>query len=523
MTRVRAGGVVLAAGLLAGGNVGPVAHAGAPAPQASVSGAVRAPAVAGQFYPSNAQRLRHAVEGFLRDAVPATATDARVLIVPHAGLVFSGQIAADAWAQVRAEPWDTIVILGTNHTAGNFDGASVYDGAAWRTPLGTVAIDREMGAALVAADVGARWDRRHHEREHSIEVQVPFVQVLFPSARILPVVVSCGDTGACGRIGRALAAATAGRRALIVASSDLSHYPDAAQARRVDTATLEALTSSSGVLGLLRQEAALRADDPPTAGLATYACGLPPIVVAVEAARELGARRATVISYAHSGDTAAGERDRVVGYGAVAYSRGEPGADTRALVAPRPDSETPLDVEDRRALLRLARETIARRLASETLPLARSPNPRLLREAGVFVTLTVRGELRGCVGRLVPEGSLQRLTGAMAAQAAFADPRFPPLRPGELDTIEIEVAVLTPLTAVAKPDDIVVGRHGVVLTVGDRSAVFLPYVAVQEGWSRTTLLDELARKAGLAASVWRGPKARLQTFEVEAFKEADVR
>jgi AmmeMemoRadiSam system protein A len=204
----------------------------------------------------------------------------------------------------------------------------------------------------------------------------------------------------------------------------------------------------------------------------------------------------------------------------MAFSRGAPGADTTALAARPADGQTLLDASDKQILLRLARETVSRQLTSGTLPLPRSASPRLLREAGAFVTLKSRGALRGCIGRLLPDGTLIRTVSAMAREAAFNDPRFRPVSARELGDIEIEISVLTPMRAVRGPDDIVLGRDGVVLRVGDRTAVFLPYVATEQGWAKTELLDNLALKAGLPVSAWRSSNARFQTFQSDVFSEA---
>lgn len=269
--------------------------------------------------------------------------------MPHAGYLFSGQIAADAFVQVSRMAVDTVVILGANHTTAGFDRASVYDGDALRTPLGTVQVDRELAMALVQDGDLAVPDRRLHEREHSVEVHVPFVQRVFPGARVVPVVVATGDPEACARFGRVLADAVRGRRALIVASSDLAHYPPAEAAARVDAATLERVARMD-VGGLVRAERGVGSEVTP--GLVTRACGLGPILVAIEAARRLGAARGIVLSYANSSAVAVGTLDRVVGYGAVAFAPGHGEPDLAALNRPRPDASGQLTAADRQVCWR---------------------------------------------------------------------------------------------------------------------------------------------------------------------------
>ena len=508
-------GAILVVGLTLAACLGTHAPAAAPGQNA------RPPAVAGQFYPSDAAKLKAAIEGYLRDALPPRVENTVAIVVPHAGYAFSGQIAADAYAQVAGQRFDTVVILGANHTGNGYQRMSVFDGSGFQTPLGVAPVDRELAAAIVKEGAGAVFDSSAHTSEHSIEVQVPFVQQVFPKAKIVPIVVGLAEPEACARFGRALGKALQGARVLIIASSDLSHYPAQRDAVATDARTLEAIASLNPDA---LSAAVARAEDAHVSNLVTSACGEGAIRVAIEAARVLGANRGTVVSYANSGDTAAGEPGRVVGYGAVVFSRGgERGSDTAALKRPVPDASGALGTADKRVLLRLARETIVRYLAAEMTPLPRGGSPKLLREAGTFVTLKEHGELRGCIGRLQGEGTLIRLVSAMAQESAFGDPRFSPLRVGEMKDIEIEVSVLTPMKSVAGPTDIIIGRDGVVLRVGDRSAVFLPQVATEQGWSREQMLNELALKAGLPERAWRDTKAQFLTFQADVFSEATIR
>ena len=257
------------------------------------------------------------------------------------------------------------------------------------------------------------------------------------------------------------------------------------------------------------------------AGLVTGACGEAPVLAAMAAAREMGATRGTVVSYANSGDVAVGDPGRVVGYGAVVFTNGPPGADTAALDLPRDDGVPgPLDAADKRALLALARETIRRYLETGTIPLSRGLSARARAPRGAFVTLTRDGALRGCIGRMAPDARLDRVVGAMALEAALSDPRFPPVAAAELAGLRIEISVLTPMRPVSGPGDVVVGRDGVLLSKDGRSAVFLPQVATEQGWGRDEMLDNLCLKAGLPAGSWRSG-AKLSVFQADVFREGE--
>ncbi len=481
---------------------------------------VRPPAVAGQFYPGDSRQLGEAIAAYLADARPALGERPVVMIAPHAGYIYSGQIAADSYRQASDFDYEVVVILGTNHTQPPFEGVSIFDGAGYRTPLGVAEIDRQTTAALLRADPSFTFRLAAHEREHSVEVQVPFLQTVLPGVKIVAAVVGSSSGDLAAKLGRALATVLAGRKALVIASSDLSHYPAADDARQADGALLRAVVSRepATVRSAIGKQLSERRP-----ALSTCACGEGPILAAIHVANLLNARGAHVISYAHSGEAAVGSPDRVVGYGAVIFTTGSAASDAAALdPPPAAPPDAPLTNTDRQALLAMARETIQRYLTTETTPLARDHRPTLNRKQGVFVTLEKHGELRGCIGHLAEDRPLCQVVGAMALQAAFNDRRFGALQWSEWPEIEIEISVLTPLRKIAGPEEIVVGRDGVVIRKNGRSAVFLPQVAPEQGWDREQMLAQLCRKAGLAADAWR-EGATLLTFQAEVFHEAPIR
>jgi AmmeMemoRadiSam system protein A len=328
------------------------------------------------------------------------------------------------------------------------------------------------------------------------------------------VIVASADEAVTTRLGQALATVLAGRKALIVASTDLSHYPSAADAETVDGKTLAAMASLD--------PARLRATIRETMGrgvsdLGTCACGEAPVLAAMEAARLLGAKSGEVISYANSGQTPLGASAHVVGYGAVAFTRQARAAVVEPVRSDPPYSETFTPAEQK-ALLDFAQQSITRMLATGTPPLARGFSESLQQKRGVFVTLKKHGELRGCIGHTEPDAPLCRLVGAMAINAAIGDPRFMPVQADELPGIDIEISVLTRLKEVKQVEDIAIGRDGVVLTKGGKSALFLPQVAPEQGWDRPTMLDHLCNKAGMERGCWR-EGARFATFQAIVFGE----
>jgi len=392
----------------------------------------------------------------------------------------------------------------------------VYQGAGYATPLGLASIDQELAAALLRSDGGASFEPAAHESEHSVEVQLPFVQVAFPQARIVAAVVGDPDPELAERFGQALAAALEGRRALVVASSDLSHYPDYDDANDVDRQVLAAVASldpgavESAITEQMRQR---------RPGLSTCACGEGPMLVAMAAARALGARRGVALSYANSGDTAFGETSRVVGYGAVAFTAGRGSTSLEALAPVRAAGKADtLAPADREYLLGLARGTVEQYLLTGTVPLPRGDSPALWRRQGAFVTLNKQGHLRGCIGHMAENAPLALIVSRMALQAALRDTRFAPVQAEELAALEVEISVLTPFARVSGPEAILVGRDGVVVEKGGRRAVYLPQVAPEQGWDRDEMLGHLCQKAGLATECWQ-QNAELYTFQAEVFGE----
>jgi AmmeMemoRadiSam system protein B/AmmeMemoRadiSam system protein A len=485
----------------------------------------RRPAVAARFYPGAAKPLEGAVRAYLEDALPPQDARPLALISPHAGYIYSGQIAADAYRQAMGHEYDVIVVLGTNHTTAGFDGVSIYPGTGYRTPLGLAEIDRELASRLTAADPAFTYQPAVHTQEHSVEVQIPFVQVAFPGIKIVTAVVGRPEPELCVRLGKALVKVLEGRKPLIVASSDLSHYPDYGDAVPTDLEVLEAIVTRDPFRVHATMEARVRRGVP---GLSTSACGEAPILAVIQAARDLGAGRGIVISYANSGDTAVGDHSRVVGYGAVAFLHGDSGPTVTApppVVPAVPKQITTakaLEAAERRALLAFARESIERFLTTQTAPLARGYAPSLAREQGVFVTLKKNGHLRGCRGSLRPDLPLYQLVGVMALQSAFNDPRFPAVERDEWDAIDLEISLLTPMKPVPGVESVRVGRDGVWLGKNGRSAVYLPEVAVEMGWDRAEMMDHLCRKAGLPVGCWR-QGATLETFQSELLKEAGTK
>jgi hypothetical protein len=276
---------------------------------------VRPSAIAGTWYPGTADAVRAEVDRYLAQVPGGAAPPGRLvaLIAPHAGLRYSGPVAAHAYALLRARPAATVVLVGPSHRTA-FAGSAVFAAGAFETPLGQAGVDADLADALIAADPSAvRADAGPHRDEHSLEMQLPFAQRLLPAAQIVPVLMGRQSRADVDALAAALARALPGRDALLVASSDLSHYLPAPQANAVDARVVEDVRELAADRLMTRLEHG-----------SNVACGGGPMVAVMKAACALGADTATVLRYADSGDAGERDRSRVVGYLAAALSAAAP-------------------------------------------------------------------------------------------------------------------------------------------------------------------------------------------------------
>jgi len=460
----------------------------------AAEGGVRKPVVAGRFYPAPARALRREVEGYLRDSGVDPLPGVRALVSPHAGYPYSGPVAGAAFAAVERGGYDRVVVIAPSHQYA-FEGVSAYLGEAYETPLGRLKVDLEALARL-AGELGTLAHHpRAHAAEHALEVQLPFVQVALGDVGLVPLVM--GDQGkpTALLLGEALARTFPDERTLVVASSDLSHYHEDSVARVLDGVLISHVRSFEPK-GLLESIDAGR----------TAACGGGPLAAAMFFARAVGAASSRVLSYATSGDTS-GDRSHVVGYLAAVFH----GAQTET-------DDHDLDRLERRELLSLARRALEAHFAGDEPPELTNPSRRLRQKRGAFVTLTRRGNLRGCIGYIHVERPLWRVVREMAVAAATGDPRFAPVRADELAELHLEISVLSPIEPLGDPADVVVGRHGLIVRREGRSGLLLPQVPVEQGWNREEFLDHTCLKAGLEAGCWR-EGAELYCFTAQVFGE----
>jgi hypothetical protein len=261
-------------------------------------------------------------------------------------------------------------------------------------------------------------------------------------------------------------------------------------------------------------------------------CSQGSVMTALAAAQRMGADRASILHYANSGDVPVGQRDQVVGYGAVAIWQSQDGAVTPATQFPafdvQPAAESgpaellSLSPEAQEELLVLARQTVTQFLETETFPSFHTDDPALLQPLGAYVTYEKQGELRGCVGRIEADRPAFLNVQYAAVAAALADSRFPAIAPEELKELDIEITLLEPLRQVESPDEIQIGRDGVLMRVGaDKGALYLPQVPPEQGWDLHATLLNLCRKSGLPDNAWQRDDARFYAFTGQSFAEGE--
>ena len=472
---------------------------------------VRKPAVAGSFYPADPVNLKTQLAGFFEAvADKSPKKNIAALIVPHAGYVFSGEVAASAFAKLDPnQTWERIFLIGTSHRE-SLNGASVYKKGEFQTPLGNVKVDAETANKLIKENRNFSFIGAAHEREHSLEVQLPFLQFYLKKPfRIVPIIIGTQSAETCENIATALRPYFSGKNLFII-STDFSHYPGYADAVKYDKITGNAIASNNPEQFI---DALLSNSKSKIQGLATSCCGWSSVLTLLYLTSEDPEVKFEHIKYQNSGDTPYGDKVQVVGYHSFIITRNN-----------QQTGNYKLSEKSKRFLLETARRSIESGLKNKPLSIYDSADfPQdLLTPCGAFVTLEKSGKLRGCVGRFTANEPLWKVVQEMARAAAFQDTRFDPVRQTEMKDIEIEISVLTPLRKIKSVDEFDVKRHGIYMIKGTQSGTFLPQVAKETGWSREDLLGHCARdKAGIGWDGWKD--AELYVYEALIFNEKEIK
>lgn len=463
--------------------------------------------LAGSWYPGDKAELKVLLESYM-DAAKAEKISGQLfaIISPHAGYQFSGPVAAYGFKTAQNKNIKTVIVIGFSHRK-RFNGISVYSEGVWRTPLGDVQVDEKLAGQLISQNRRLRFEPELFDGENSVEMQIPFVQIALKDAKIIPIAFGTQDYKDAEILADALAAILKDRRdVLIVASTDLSHYHSYDEANSID----------NGLIAILKKMKAMDLYSGAVTGKCEL-CGLMPVTATLLTSEKLGFDGIKILKYANSGDTF-GDKSRVVGYlSAAIYKKG---IKDKEMVAGKEKKSAILNATQKKRLLQIARESLTSYVKDGKKKTFSESDPVLTQNMGAFVTLHEKGELRGCIGNMVGRGPLYKTVADMAIEAATGDPRFTALSPEEIDKVDVEISVLSPLKKVSGYEDVTIPGDGVLIKSGFRSGVFLPQVATEAGWNREQFLTYLcAHKAGISPEAWKDPKTEIYVFSAEVFGE----
>ncbi|MCM8775144.1 MAG: AmmeMemoRadiSam system protein B [Candidatus Omnitrophica bacterium] len=474
---------------------------------------IRKPVVSGQFYPASPEALKEQIRSFLTQAKSSPRPGIKALVVPHAGYVYSGRIAAEAFNTVRGQSFDSVIVIGFSHRT-PFSGIFVDTAQFYETPLGQVSVNRALAEQIRQDHSVLRDSPPGILAEHSVEVQIPFLQETVANLNIVPIYMGAQNMENARILAEAISKAIEGKNVLMVVSTDLSHYHPYETAKHKDEM----------LISLFQQ-----GDIPKLVSELTQgnieACGTGPLFTLLLVQEKMGWRKPVLIRYANSGDVT-GDHQAVVGYAALAVTdrQTNPTNEPAAIQAANVQANTEeLSMEQKKGLLQYVRSYLEAYYANSLTEPALEVDSKVLNERrGVFVTLKKGGMLRGCIGRITANEPVRDNLKQMALAAALSDPRFLPVTEKELKDLDITISILTPLSPVASYHDIRLGTDGIVVEYGGRSGVFLPEVATETGWDQKTFFRHCALdKAGLREGELE--KAKIQVFQSEAFSESDYR
>lgn len=468
----------------------------------------RQPAAAGRFYPGNPQELKTTLAGLFSDCKPRIISSVIGIVCPHAGYVYSGLVAASAYNQLDPEKeYENIFVVASSHQV-SFMGASIYNIGDYVTPIGKVKINIPLANKLIEENAVFTFNPEADHTEHSLEVQIPFLQYhLKKNFQLVPIVLGTQSEETCKKIAKALKPYF-NEKNLFVFSTDFSHYPSYTDAIAADKVTCDAIVSNvpDSLIKVIHQYESRNVPN-----LVTNLCGWTSILTMLYMTANDPGLTIKPVQYMNSGDSKYGDKTQVVGYWSLAVSK---------ITKAGTDAAFGFSKEEKSTLLKIARSTISTYVRERKVPEIdnRGFTDNLLMNTGAFVTLREKGELRGCIGRFTADIPLYQVVQDMAIASSTEDSRFSPVTPGEIDQMEIEISVLSPMKKVQSPDEIVLGKHGIYIKKGYLSGTFLPQVATETGWSKEEFLGHCAQdKAGIGWDGWKD--AELYIYEASVFSE----
>jgi AmmeMemoRadiSam system protein B/AmmeMemoRadiSam system protein A len=460
----------------------------------------RQPVAAGRFYPADKETLTKDLFRLFESCNKSPGNwNVRAIISPHAGYVFSGKIAATAYSTIsNNKVFKNIFIIGSSHIM-SFDGASVYNSGDFITPLGKIGVNRELANKLISENKVFNFPTNAHLQEHSLEVQLPFIQYYFKDKQlIVPIIIGTNNENTVKKIAEVLKPWFTSENLFII-SSDFSHYPAYKDAIETDNSTALSIASGNPLtfLNTLKRNSAKQIP-----GLVTSMCGWTSGLALLYLIEGNNQFEIKLIDYCNSGDSSYGGKDEVVGYNAIAVIEKKQKAEN----GQKTENEFSFTEEEKNQLFTIARNSIRSMLNdNKRIGLDEKTIPEKLKEQmGAFVTLKINGALRGCIGRFISSDPLYDVVKASALSSAFEDPRFSPLTKEEFEKTDIEITVLGPLKKINSISEIILGKHGIYIKKDFRSGTMLPQVAIENGWTVEQFLGYTSRdKAGLGWDGWK--------------------
>lgn len=473
---------------------------------------IRKSAVAGQFYPSDASDLRFKINKYLGEASKNELNgEIKAIIAPHAGYDFSALVAAYGFKLLDGRKVNTVIIIGNSHST-YFDGIAVDESDAWETPLGIVEVNIELAEKLVNADNSIIFDKEAHKNEHSLEVELPFLQIVLEKGfKIVPILFGNSHNNDYKKLAKILVD-NLGRDDIIIVSTDMSHYPSYEDANKIDKNTLD-MIKLGDAFQLENYINEVESQD--IKGEQTLLCGVDGVKTIIELYNLLKWNEIKILKYANSGDMEIGDKKSVVGYGSVSFS-GQRNEVKNLSV------NNALNIEQKEVLLKIAKQTVESYVKTGNFPSFNISDERLNFKEGAFVTLHKNGSLRGCIGQIIPSDKpLWKVIRDMAVAACSEDGRFSPISEDELNELNYEISVLSVPEKIKDWNDIELGKHGVIVSKGIYSGVFLPQVADETGWSKEEFLSQLcSQKAGLSSDCYKNiQEVELKIFIAQVFGE----
>ncbi|HSW57376.1 MAG TPA: AmmeMemoRadiSam system protein B [Dehalococcoidales bacterium] len=434
---------------------------------------IRESVVDGQFYPGSAAQLKTMLRSFIDEK--AGKEEAIGLVAPHAGYIYSGAVVGAVVSKVQIP--GTVILLGPNHT-GRGEACSIMTSGKWQTPLGMVPVDSELAGQLLAGSRYLKEDILAHQMEHSIEVQLPFLQYLKPDVKIIPIILAVQDPEILITLGKEIAEVLmkSSQPALIFASSDMNHYESQKTTQKKDQQAVEAMLEMDPLklISRINQQKITM-------------CGYGPAAVMLSAANTIGGGRAEFVKYQTSGDVS-GDYGAVVGYAGIIVRKLSP-------------------------LVKLAKQALETYVRNGQVIKPEKLTPEMEQKAGVFVCIKKAGKLRGCIGTFEPaQKNIAKEIIANAISTGVDDYRFEPVKSSELPDLEYSVDVLTHPEPVKDKSELNARKYGVIVQAGYRRGLLLPDL---EGVDTPEQQIEICRQKG---GIGEEEPVKLFRFEVKRFK-----